>query len=124
MKIYFSQFNIQTLKTNILLSKIEHKGEIRIKVLMEKRSDFIAKIKNIKGRKWSKTKNCWHLPYSKNSYSKLKLVFGEKNITLPHLNNFLIKLLKLSTVNILLEMKKERKSLEIKSLFKRKIMIG
>ena len=64
----------------IKLSKIEHRNEQRIKVQFDKQADLITKIKTIKGRRWSKTKNCWHLPYSKESFEAMKSVFGESNL--------------------------------------------
>lgn len=67
----------------IKLSKIEHRKQIRIKVQFEKRADLISKIKKVEGRRWSKTKNCWHLPYSKESFEALKNVFGESNLDYP-----------------------------------------
>lgn len=67
----------------IRVSKIEHRNEQRIKVQFEKRADLISKIKTLNGRKWSKTKNCWHLPYSKESFESLKTVFGESNLDYP-----------------------------------------
>jgi len=67
----------------IKLSKIEHRGTERIKVLFEKEVDLISKIKTIKGRRWSKTKNCWLLPYSKESFEALKKIFGEVNLDYP-----------------------------------------
>ena len=67
----------------INLSKIEHRGVNRIKVSYKRDADFIAKIKTIRGRRWSKTKNCWHLPYSKESFEQLKIVFGEERLVFP-----------------------------------------
>lgn len=67
----------------VKLSKIEHRKEQRIKVQFEKQADLITKIKTIYGRRWSKTKNCWHLPYSKDSFDALKVVFGESNLEYP-----------------------------------------
>ena len=67
----------------IKLSKIEHRNEQRIKVQFEKQTDLINKIKTIDGRRWSKTKNCWHLPYSKESFEALKTVFGKSNLDYP-----------------------------------------
>ena len=73
--------------SKIKLSKIEHRGETRIKVAMPKQSDLILKIKSISGRRWSKTKNCWHLPYSKKSFEALRNVFGESNLNYPKQSN-------------------------------------
>ncbi|MEM6965934.1 MAG: hypothetical protein AAF573_14295, partial [Bacteroidota bacterium] len=64
----------------IKLAKIQHRGETRIQVLFEKNRTLIAKIKSIEGRQWSQTKRCWHLPYSKAAFKKLKAVFGEENL--------------------------------------------
>ena len=64
----------------ILLSKIEHRGATRIKVQFEKNAHIYSQIKSIKGRRWSQSKKCWHLPYSKQSFENLKNVFGTKNL--------------------------------------------
>ena len=42
---------------------------------MKKKFDLIQKIKKIKGRKWSETKKCWHLPYTNEAYQALNTVF-------------------------------------------------
>ena len=67
----------------INLSKIEHRGTLRIKVAFKRDAGYISKIKTIHGRRWSKTKNCWHLPYSKESFEQLKIVFGEEHLVFP-----------------------------------------
>ena len=67
----------------IHLSKIEHKGSVRIKVLMPRVQKWIDKVKTVEGRKWSKTKNCWHLPYSKRSLAKMEQLFGSENLIYP-----------------------------------------
>ena len=64
----------------IHLSKIEHRGEKRIKVAFAKSSELNQKIRKIKGRKWSQSKLCWHLPYAKSSFEALKNCFGDENL--------------------------------------------
>jgi len=66
----------------IFLSKIEHRGETRIKVKFKHNVHFIQKIKSINGR-WSQTKRCWHLPYLKDSINQLELIFGKELLILP-----------------------------------------
>ncbi len=41
---------------------ITHRGEGRIGVYFEKNADLIARIKMVKGSKWSQTLQVWHLP--------------------------------------------------------------
>jgi len=65
---------------NIKISRITHRGESRIKVVFERDTDLISKIKTIRGRRWSKTKTCWHIPYSVESFEELKAVFGESRL--------------------------------------------
>lgn len=67
----------------IYLTKINHRGEPRIKVHFARSQDLISRIRSIQGRKWSQTKRCWHLPYSSQSFLALKNVFGESNLILP-----------------------------------------
>lgn len=68
------------MKKTITIEKIKHYNEDRIKVLLPNEADFREKIKSIKGRKWSATKNCWHVPYSKQAFAELKAIFGELEI--------------------------------------------
>lgn len=72
-----------TLPKSIQLSKIDHRGETRIKIQFERKEELIQKVKSIEGRKWSQTKKCWHLPYSKESFENLKLVFGDNLLIFP-----------------------------------------
>ena len=65
---------------NIQLSKIEHRGKARIKVLFPKREELLIKIKSIEGRRWSRSKNCWHVPYNKSSFQAIEVAFGKDNL--------------------------------------------
>ncbi|WPP47969.1 site-specific tyrosine recombinase/integron integrase [Catalinimonas niigatensis] len=44
-----------------------HRGEARIFLDIPHEEEIIDKVKMIPGRKWSKTKNCWHVPDNKES---------------------------------------------------------
>ncbi len=54
------------------LTKITHRGTIRIRVDIPYQKEAIIKIKTIKGRKWSQTQQCWHVPYTKAAFLALK----------------------------------------------------
>jgi integrase/recombinase XerD len=41
---------------------ITHRGEKRIAVYFEKNAEWIARIKQLAGAKWSSSLKCWHLP--------------------------------------------------------------
>lgn len=56
----------------IRIESMIHKGEKRIKLKIPYHQDYIDKVKQSEGRKWSQSKKCWHVPYSKASYDKLK----------------------------------------------------
>ncbi|MFK7774727.1 MAG: tyrosine-type recombinase/integrase [Saprospiraceae bacterium] len=73
---------IKTFHT-IQLSPITHRGEKHIKVGFEREAQLINKIKTIEGRKWSKTKNCWYLPYKKESFEAIERVFVGDKIIYP-----------------------------------------
>ncbi|MEM9889127.1 MAG: tyrosine-type recombinase/integrase [Bacteroidota bacterium] len=66
----------------IQLQAIEHRGEKRIRLDFKRDEKIITKVKQIKGRKWSQTKRCWHLPYAKAAFEQLKAIFGEE-LVLP-----------------------------------------
>lgn len=82
---------MKKLSSLIHLSKIKHRGETRIKVVFPKEQILIDKIKSINGRKWSKTKNCWHVPYNKDSFDSIEKVFGKEQIHYLNKNNVSVK---------------------------------
>jgi integrase/recombinase XerD len=57
--------------SEIILSKIRHNGEDRIKVNLPHTPGNQTKIKQISGAKWSKTHNSWHTPCDKKTYNIL-----------------------------------------------------
>jgi integrase/recombinase XerD len=56
-------------------SKISHNGENRIKVDFPYNQAIQAVIKQIDDAQWSKTLKSWHIPYSKQAFSQLLLLF-------------------------------------------------
>lgn len=56
---------------------IKHKGENRIAVYFENKTELIARFKKLKGAKWSATLRVWHLPDSEESRQKFKLKIRE-----------------------------------------------
>lgn len=66
-------------KLTVLLSVIEHRGQRRIKVNFQG-DNFVAskdRIKNIPGRRYSKTYGCWHVPYNAEAFEALQESFDE-----------------------------------------------
>ncbi|MFK7906886.1 MAG: tyrosine-type recombinase/integrase [Chitinophagales bacterium] len=61
----------------VIVSPLQHRGEKRIKVVLPYEQEYISKIKQIGGRKWSQTHGCWHLPYHKTAWRELQMVFGD-----------------------------------------------
>jgi len=60
---------------------ITHRGEKRIAVLFEKKTELIARIKKLKGAMWSQTLSVWHLPDSEEYRVQFKIV--PKSHTIP-----------------------------------------
>lgn len=58
-------------------TKINHRGESRIKVDFPYNQEIAALIKQIPDAKWSKTFGAWHIPYRKSEFNRLKILFPE-----------------------------------------------
>ncbi len=56
-------------------SKVEHRGEQKIKVDFPFEPNLVSKLKQIKGASWSKTHGAWLLPYNRESFNELKSTF-------------------------------------------------
>lgn len=56
----------------VLLKKVFHHGSWRIGLYFKYNPELIAAIKDIPERKYSKTLNCWYLPYTKEAFHNLK----------------------------------------------------
>ncbi len=61
--------------------KIQHRGEIRIRLDFPYDQESVMKVKQIKGAAWSSSLKAWHIPYDKEAYSELCKRFD--NIILP-----------------------------------------
>jgi len=67
----------------ICAESMMHRGEKRIKLILPYRHDNIERVKQISGRRWSKTKKCWHLPYTQACFEELKNAFADVDILIP-----------------------------------------
>ena len=61
----------------IHLSKIEHRGEVRIALRFERHAVLESIIRQLRNRKWSTTLKCWHIPYSKEALDEAKTRFAD-----------------------------------------------
>ncbi|KFC60292.1 hypothetical protein [Flavobacterium gilvum] len=52
---------------------ITHKKEKRIAVYFEKNAEWIARIKNVAGSRWSQTLGLWHIPNTEENRIRFKL---------------------------------------------------
>jgi integrase/recombinase XerD len=59
----------------ITLEKIRHRDEERLKVILPFSEANQVKIKQVPGRKWSKTLQCWHVPDTEASLAMLEALF-------------------------------------------------
>lgn len=57
--------------------KIFYKAENRIKIELPYSGESRSLIQQIEGGKWSRTLNCWHIPYTKEAFRQLKSLFPE-----------------------------------------------
>lgn len=47
----------------ILLERVLHKGEKRVKLIFDYDPDILQILNSVKDVRWSSTMNCWHVPY-------------------------------------------------------------
>jgi site-specific recombinase XerD len=59
------------------VSKIELRGENRIKIEFPYNHETASLLKQISGVKWSQDMKAWHIPYSKVAFAQLKKLFPE-----------------------------------------------
>ncbi len=62
------------------LKRISHKEQDRIAVHFEFDKSLISCMRSVKGRKWSRTLKCWHIPDNKESVDSLKYHFDDKAV--------------------------------------------
>jgi hypothetical protein len=58
-------------------SKITHRNETRIRVDFPYNAASTLKLKQIPDARWSRTIRAWHIPYTKEVFEQLKLLFPE-----------------------------------------------
>lgn len=61
----------------MLLSKITHHRELRIRVEFPYDSQAASLLKQIPDTRWSRTLKSWHIPYTKEAYEQLKVLFPD-----------------------------------------------
>jgi len=64
----------------IIASRITHRGEERLKLEFPYNIQIINQIKKINKAAWSQTLRTWHIPYTEEAVSELKLMFPEIDI--------------------------------------------
>ncbi|MCD6441465.1 MAG: site-specific integrase [Candidatus Marinimicrobia bacterium] len=60
-----------------------HNGKKRVLLIFDFEPRLIGKIKELPGRRWSKTLNCWHIPYQKDYLAYLNETFNKEVNFLP-----------------------------------------
>ena len=51
------------MKKVILISKVRHRGAIRIKLVFQYDEELISQVRKLDGVRWSDTMKCWHIPF-------------------------------------------------------------
>ncbi len=74
--IMFGNENSSVMK-NIRVIPVVHKNEKRLKLQFEFDAELSGKLKNIPDCKWSKTMNCWHVPYHSQTIKQLFSTFKD-----------------------------------------------
>lgn len=62
------------------VSKVNHKGELRIRIDMPYDHEKSAKLKSIGGARWSRTMRAWHIPYTQGAFGQLRSLFPDLEI--------------------------------------------
>lgn len=71
----------------IRVEKIDHHQQTRLKLMFSWDEDLISQIRNIKGRRWSTSMRCWHIPYFDNHMQFLKSTLKGDITLLPTQKN-------------------------------------
>ena len=66
----------------IIVSKINHHSENRIRVDFPYNAEIVAILRQIPDVRWSKTLGAWHIPYTKEAFERLKALYPD----MEHLN--------------------------------------
>jgi len=59
---------------------VTHRGELRIAVYLEKGSELISEIKNMKGSRWSQSMKVWHLPDTEDYRKQFGIVVTQDSL--------------------------------------------
>jgi hypothetical protein len=62
-------------------TKVEHHSEFRIRIDFIYNSKIIGLLKQIDDARWSRSLHAWHIPYTKEAFTKLKELFPDVEIT-------------------------------------------
>ncbi len=65
-------------KPHAILSPLDHRGAKHIKVEIANNDESKSLVRQVPGRKWSRTHRCWYVPYSSEAFQKLKELFEIK----------------------------------------------
>lgn len=64
----------------ILISRISHRSDARLKLDFAFDRNTIALVKQMEGYAWSQTLKAWHVPDTREAIEKIKLLFSNENI--------------------------------------------
>jgi hypothetical protein len=67
-------------RPSVSIYPLTHRGEERIKIECPFDREVISKIRQVEGSQWSKTNQCWHVPYTGPAFRRLKELFA---VTIP-----------------------------------------
>ena len=70
----------------IRLLKIVHQKATRILLEVPYNKDFSLKIRQVTDARWSQTYRAWHVPYTKETFNKLRVVFSDDELVFETLN--------------------------------------
>jgi len=106
-----SNKNIQ----KITISKLDYKGQTKIRVHHPFLPGQMEKLRTIAGYTWTQTYRCWYLPYNKESFAKLKVLFPciinlEKKIDSPQQNTIIPEVIQKNETPIIEVIEQEYKT--------------
>lgn len=70
----------------IKASRINHRGEERLKLDFPYNNQIISQVKQINHAAWSQTQKAWHIPYTKEALNEIKMLFPDINLPSESLN--------------------------------------